>query len=50
MVGLGRSTVSTILDEVVEVIVTCMWKECISSHMPVTEDDFKNKILDMKEL
>ena len=50
MIGLGRSTVSTVVGEVTEAIVTCMWKECITTHMPVTEEDFKNKILDMEEL
>ena len=50
MAGLGRSTVSTIVGEVTEVIVTCIWKECITAHMPVTQEDFKNKILDMEEL
>ena len=41
MIGLGRSTVSTVVGEVTEAIVTCMWKECITAHMPVTEEDFK---------
>ena len=50
MIGLGRSTVSTVVGEVTEAIVTCMWKECITAHMSVTEEDFKNKILDMEEL
>lgn len=50
MVGLGQSTVSTIVNEVNEAIVTCMWKECVTAHMPVTEEEFQNKILDMEEL
>ena len=29
MCGLGRSTVSTIVGEVCEAIVSCMWKECV---------------------
>jgi hypothetical protein len=49
MVGLGRSTVSTIVGEVTEAIVTCMWKECVTAYMPVTEENFKKKILDMEE-
>lgn len=49
MIGLGRSTVSTIVGDVTEAIVTCMWKKCVTAHMPVGEQDFKNKILDMEE-
>ena len=33
MVGLGQSTVSTIVGEVNEAIVNCMWKECVSAHI-----------------
>ena len=50
MVGLGRSTVSTIVNEVTEAIVSCLWKECVVSHMPKTEQEFKDKIMDMEEL
>lgn len=49
MCGLGRLTVSTIAGEVCEAIVSCMWKECVTAYMPVTED-LKNKMLDMEEL
>ena len=31
MVGLGQSSVSTIVNEVNEAIVTCMWKECVTA-------------------
>ena len=37
MVGLARSTVSTIAGELSEVIVVYMWKECITAHMPVAK-------------
>ena len=50
MVGLGQSTVSTIVSEVNDAILSCMWKECVSCHMPVSEEDFKSKMLDMEEL
>ena len=50
MAGLGRSTVTTIVNEVTEAIVKCLWTECISVHMPKTENEFKEKILDMEEL
>ena len=50
MAGLGRSTVTTIVNEVTEAIVTCLWAECISVHMPKTDNEFKEEILDMEEL
>ena len=50
MVGLGQSTVTTIINEVNEAIVKNMWTECVSSHMPSTEAQFKQKILKMEEL
>ena len=50
MVGLGRSTVTTIVNEVIEAIVSCLWTDCVSVHMPKTEDEFKEKILYMEEL
>ena len=50
MVGLGQSTVSTIINEVSEAIVTFMWDEFVGIHMPKSEKDFKEKILDMEEL
>ena len=50
MVGLGRSTVTTIVNEVTEATVSCLWTDCVSVHMPKMEDEFKEKILDMEEL
>ena len=50
LTGLGRSTVSTIVREVNEAIVSCMWDECVTAYMPKTHDDFTSKILDMEEL
>ena len=50
MVGLGQSTVTTIINEVNEAIVKNMWTECVSSHMPSTEAQFKQKILNMEDL
>ena len=50
VVGLGRSTVATIVNDVSEAIVSCLWKECVVSLMPNTEQEFKDKIMDMEEL
>lgn len=50
MVGLGHSTVATIINEVNNAIVKNMWTECISAHMPATGEQFKEKMLDMEEL
>ena len=50
MVGLAPCTVSTIVHEVNEAIVSCLWECCITIHMPKTEEDFKKKMLDMEEL
>jgi len=50
MVGLAPCTVSTIVHEVNETIVSCLWECCITIHMPKTEEDFKKKMLDMEEL
>ena len=49
MVGLGTSTVSTIVNEVNEAIVSCMWEECVSSLMTSSSEDFQSKILDVEE-
>ena len=43
MVGLAPCTVSTIVHEVNEAIISCLWECCITIHMPKTEDDFKKK-------
>ena len=50
MVGLGQSTVSTIVTEVTYEIIVCMWDEFLRAYMPKTEREFKEKILDMEEL
>ena len=50
MVGRGLSTVSSIVHEVCEAIVEEMWDSSVSCHIPTTEDDFKDKILDTEEL
>lgn len=50
MAGLGVSTVYTIVREVSQAIIDCMWEESISKHMPRSEADFKKKIMDMDEL
>ena len=50
MTGLGVSTVSTIVKEVTEAIVKLMWKDCVTKHMPKTEEEYRVKITDMEEL
>ena len=49
MVGLAPCTVSTVVHEVNEALVGCLWKDFVSAHMPVTDHDFESKILNMKE-
>lgn len=50
MSGLGVSSVCTIVQEVSQALVDCMWSESISHHMPKSEEDFKSKMVDMEEL
>ena len=50
MAGLAQSTVSTIVKEVCEAIITCMWKEHGESHMPKADAMFREKVLDMEEM
>ena len=50
MVGLARPTVTRIANKVNQVIVSFLWKPYVSQHMPVSEDEFEQKILDMEEL
>ncbi|XP_065067513.1 uncharacterized protein LOC135693062 [Rhopilema esculentum] len=50
MVGLARSTVTRIVNEVTQVIVFCLWEQFVSNNMPKTEDEFQSKISDMEEL
>ena len=49
MSGLGVSTVSLIVREVCQVLVDHLWNVTLSSHMLKTREDFKRKILDLKE-
>ncbi len=50
MVGLGQSTVTTIVNEVSEAIVSCLWKDCVVKHMPKIEEEFKDKMMGTEEL
>ena len=50
MTGLGVSTVCTIVNEVTKVIVENLRKECVTKHMPKSEEEFKKKMMDMEEL
>ena len=50
MAGLGVSTVCTIVDDVTEAIVNNLWSDCVTKHMPKTEDDFRKKIIDMEHM
>ncbi|RMX59773.1 hypothetical protein pdam_00015357 [Pocillopora damicornis] len=49
MSGLGVSTVSSICQEVCQVLVDHLWNETVSTDMPQTEEEFKQKILGMEE-
>ena len=49
MAGLGVSAVCSIVNEVCQVLVDHLWCECVSSHMPKTQDDFTKKMSDMEE-
>ena len=50
MVGLGVATVCSIVSEVPQAIIDHLWQDCVKQHMPQTQSDFENKILDMEEL
>ena len=47
MAGLGVSTVHSIVTQVCASIVENLWQECITEHMPESEDDFNRKMEDM---
>ena len=47
--GLGVSTVSSICQEVCQVLVDHLWNETVSTDMLQTEEEFKEKILHMEE-
>ena len=50
MTGLGVSSVYTIVNDIMKAIVENLWEECVTKHMPKTEEDFKKKMMDMEEL
>lgn len=50
LTGLGVSTVCTITEEVCAAIVEHLWKESVDKFMPHSEEEFKNKIIDMEEM
>ena len=50
MVGRGVSTVSSIVEEVSQVLVNHLWNDCVSIHFPDSTEAFKEKNLDMEEL
>ena len=43
MAGVGVSTICSIVNQVCQVLVDHLWSECVSSHTPKTQDDFKKK-------
>ena len=49
MSGLGVSTVSSICQEVCQVLVEHLWNETVSTRMPQMDEEFQQKILDMEE-
>ena len=49
MSGLGIYTVSSICQEVRQVLVDHLWNETVSTHMPQKEEEFKQKIPYMEE-
>ena len=50
MTGLGVSTVCTIVNDVTKAGVENRWEECVTKHMPKSEEEFKKKMMDMEEL
>jgi hypothetical protein len=50
MVGLGVSTVCSIVHEVCRALVEELWTDTISALMPRSEGEFREKILDMEEM
>ena len=47
MVGLAESTVCQIVVEVCKAIVEELWSEAVGRHFPKSDEDFKEKLLDM---
>ena len=50
MSGLGVSTVHAIVTQICASIVENLWQECITEHMPQSEEDFKGKKEDMNNM
>ena len=50
MVGLGVSTICSIVQEVCRALVENLWTDTISALMPKSEEEFREKILDMEEM
>ena len=50
MTGFGVSTVSTIVLDVSQAIITNMWSQCITHHFPQDSDQFKEEMLDFEQL
>ena len=48
--GLGVSTCATITSEVSEAIVEVLWEESVNKYMPHSEEEFRNKVVDMEEM
>ena len=47
MVGLAESTACRIVVEVCTAIIEELWSETVDTHFPKTNDEFKEKLLDM---
>ena len=47
MVGLAESTVCQIVVQVCKAIVEELWSEAVACHFPKSDEDFKEKLLDM---
>lgn len=50
MVGIGEWIVGYIVNEVIFVIVECLWEDSVIKYMLKLEDEFKSKIFDMEEV
>ena len=50
MLGLGIATICIIVSEVSHGLVSCLWANKVTKHLPTTEEMFINKMVDMEEL
>ena len=50
MVGLGVSTICSIVQVVCQALVENLWMDTISALMPKSEEEFREKILDIEEM